>query len=108
MRIKSVVSAKIVQFVSGKIEHACDNSARTFYDNITDSPSSSSSLDVHCRAISLGCNTRDMIDNVIYAIAWFSKAMANKTRTRMLCQPSAFWGRVARAVHDAWFPWLHR
>ncbi len=108
MRIKSIVSAKIVQFVSGKIEHACDNPVLTFYDHIIVSSSSSSALDVRCSAISLGCNTRGMIDNVIYAIEWFSKAMTDKTHERMLCQPPAFWGRVARAVHGARFPQLHR
>ena len=104
MRIKSVVSAKIVQLVSGQIEHSCDNPLFTLYDNIVVSPSSASSLDVHCSTISLGCNPRGMIDNVIYDLEWFSKTVTNKTLARMLCQPAALWGRVARAIHGARFP----
>jgi len=103
MRIKSVVSARIVQLVSGKIEYACDNSVLALYDNMIVSSSSSSSLDVHRSAISLGRNMRGMIDNVIYDIEWFSKAMTDKTHARMLCQPPAFWGHVDCVVHGARF-----
>jgi hypothetical protein len=104
MRLKSVVSAKIVQLVSGKIEHSCDNPVFTYYDNIIVSPSSASSLDVHYSTISLGCNMHGMINNVIYDLEWFSKAVTNKTLARVLCQPPALWGRVACAIHGAWFP----
>src|SRR5882724_3079816 len=104
MWIKSVVSAKIVQLMSGQIEHACDNPVFTFYNNIIISPSSAGSLDIHCGTISLGCNTHGMINNVIYDLKWFAKAVTNKTLARMLCQPAALWGRVARAIHGARFP----
>jgi hypothetical protein len=85
MRIKSVVSAKIVQLVSGKIEHSCDNPVFTFYDNIIVSPSSASWLDIHYSTISLGCNTHGMINDVIYDPEWFAKAVTNKALARMLC-----------------------
>ena len=85
MRIKSVVSAKIVQLVSGKIEHSCDNPVFTFYDNIIVSPSSASSLDIHYSTISLGCDTHSMINDVIYDLEWFAKAVTHKALARMLC-----------------------
>jgi hypothetical protein len=105
MRSKSVVSAKIVELVSRQITHACDNPIRPIDDHMIASPSSSSALYVYYRTISLRCHMRGMLDNSIYGVERFLKAMANKALTRMACQPPAFGGRVNCAIHGARILW---
>jgi hypothetical protein len=103
MRSKSVVSAKIVELVSRQITHACDNPIRPLDDHMIASPSSASALYVYYRTISLRCHMRGLLDNGIYGVERFLKAMANKALTRMACQPPAFGGRVNCAIHGARF-----
>ena len=103
MRSKSVVSAKLVELVSRQITHACDNSIGALDDYMIASPSSSSALYVYYRTISLRCHMRGMLDNGIYGVERFLKAMANKALTRMACQPPAFGGCVHCAIHGARF-----
>ena len=105
MRIKSVVSAKIVELVSRQITHACDNPIRPLDDHMIASPSSSSALYVYYRTISLRCHMRGLLDDGIYGIKRFLKPMANKALTRMSGQPPAFGGRVNFAIHGARFLW---
>ena len=105
MRIKSVVSAKIVELVSRQITHACDNPIRPLDDHMIASPSSSSALYVYYRTISLRCHMRGLLDDGIYGIKRFLKPMANKALTRMSGQPPAFGGRVNCAIHGARFLW---
>jgi hypothetical protein len=105
MRSKSVVSAKVVELVSRQITHACDNPIRPLDDHMIASPSSSSALYVYYRTISLRCHMRGMLDNGIYGVERFLKAMANKALTRMACQPPAFGDRVNCAIHGARILW---
>jgi hypothetical protein len=105
MRSKSAISAKIVELVSRQITHACDNPIRPLDDHMIASPSSASALYVYYRTISLRCHMRGLLDNGIYGIESFLKAVANKTLTRMSCQPPAFGGRVDYAIHGARFLW---
>jgi hypothetical protein len=101
MRVKSVVSAKIVDLVSRKITHACDNPVRPLDDHMIASPSSASALYVYYRTISLRCHMCGLLDNGIYGVERLLEAMANKALTRMFCQPPAFGGRVHCAIHGA-------
>jgi len=105
MRSKSVVSAKIVELVSRQIQHTCDNPIRTLDDHMIASPSPTSALHVDYRTISLCCHMRGLLDNGIYSLKRFLKAMANKALTRMSGQPPAFWSRVDCAIHGARFLW---
>ena len=105
MRIKSVVSAKLVELVSRKITHACDNPIRPLDDYMIASPSSSSALYVYYRTIRLRCHMRSLLDNSIYGVERFLKAMAHKALTRMASQPPTFGGRVNYAIHGARFLW---
>ena len=103
MRIKSVVSAKIVELVSRQITHACDNPIRPLDDHMIASPSSSSALYVYYRTISLRCHIRGLLDNGIYSVERCLKAMTNKALMRMSSQPPAFGSRVNCAIHGARF-----
>jgi hypothetical protein len=105
MRSESVVSAKIVELVSRQITHAYDNPIHPFDDHMIASPSSCSALYVDYRTIGLCCHMRGMLDNGIYGVERFLKAMANKALTRMACQPPACGGRVSCAIHGARFLW---
>lgn len=102
MRIKSVVLTKIVEFLSGKIQHACDNPVLTLDDNIIASPSSASSLNVHGSTISLRCHMRSIVDNVIHCLEWCLQAVTDEALPRMPCKRPAFWGRVGRVIHTKW------
>src|SRR5215467_14898871 len=75
MRSKSVVSAKIVELVSRKIQHTCDNPIRPLDDYMITSPSSASSLYVYYRTISLRCHIRGLLDNDIDGLKRFWKAV---------------------------------
>lgn len=85
MRSKSVVSAKIVEFVSRKIQHTCDNPVHPLDDYMITSPSSASALYVNYCTISLRCHMRGLLDNGIYGLERLLKAMAHKTLMRMAC-----------------------
>jgi hypothetical protein len=105
MRSKSIVFAKIVELVSRKIQHACDNPIRPLDDYMIASPSSASALYVDYRTISLRCHIRGLLDNGIYGLERLLKAMANKTLTRMSCQPAAFGGRINYVIHGNRLLW---
>jgi hypothetical protein len=105
MRSKSVVSAKVVELVSRQIMHTCDDPIRPLDDHMIASPSSSSAPYVYYRTISLSCHMRGMLDNGIYGVKRFLKAVVNKTLTRMACQPPAFGGRVNCAIPGARILW---
>ena len=105
MRSKSVVSAKVIELVSRKIQHACDNPIRPLDDYVIASPSSASPPYVYYRTISLRCHMRGLFDNGIYGLERLLKAMANKTLARMSCQPPAFGGRMHYAIHRTRLLW---
>jgi hypothetical protein len=105
MRSKSVVSAKVVELVSRKIQQTCDNPIHPLDDHMIASPSSASALYVYYRTISLRCHMRGLLDNGIYGVERFLKAMAHKALTRMACQPSAFGSLMNCAIHGARFLW---